>query len=248
MLGGEPTVWKHFTKLSEIIKKVDPNSVVNILTNGSRTVGWWNRTKPFLDKVSISYHHEQANVDHVINVVNEIQHDCQTNVQMLMDVNDWGKCVSIYEKLRDSTIVPIQIKKLQVEFGQREWMQYTEEQRNWITVAHKETATRPSTKRNKTSLGINCFYDDGTITKETNHDLIQKGTNKFLGWSCNIGRDLIVIKANGDVVPANACNQKVIMGNIKTDPNDINLLSSSIICNYKECTCGSDIEINKMRS
>lgn len=245
ILGGEPTVWKNFTKLSQIIKNVDPNSVVNILTNGSRTVGWWNRTKPFLDKVSISYHHEQADTDHIINVVNEIQNDCQTNIQMLMDVNDWDKCVSIYEKLRDNTMVPIQIKKLQVEFGQREWMAYTDEQRNWISVAHRETSSRPSTKRNKTSLGINCFYDDGTITKETNHDLIQNGSNKFLGWSCNIGHDLIVIKANGDVVPANACNQKVIMGNIKTDPNNINLLSSPIICNYTECTCGSDIEINK---
>jgi hypothetical protein len=37
----------------------------------------------------------------------------------------------------------------------------------------------------------------------------------------------------------------VIMGNIKTDPNSINLLSTPIICNYTECTCGSDIEINK---
>ena len=28
--------------------------MVNILTNGSRTIKWWNRTKPYLDKVSIS--------------------------------------------------------------------------------------------------------------------------------------------------------------------------------------------------
>ena len=247
MLGGEPTVWKDFTRLSEIIKEVDPNSVVNILTNGSRTIRWWNRTKQFLDKVSISYHHEQADVDHIINVANAIQDSCQTNIQMLMDINNWDKCVSIYEKLRDNTTVPIQIKKLQVEFGQREWMAYTDEQRKWMTDAHKVTSSRPGTKRNKTSLGINCHYEDGTVTQETNHDLIQAGLNKFLGWSCNIGRDLVVIKANGDVVPANACNQKVIMGNIKTDPNNINLLASPIICNYNECTCGSDIEINKIQ-
>lgn len=245
ILGGEPTVWKDFTQLSEIIKEVDPNSVVNILTNGSRTIKWWNRTKPFLDKVSISYHHEQADVDHIINVANAIQDDCQTNIQMLMDINAWDKCVLIYEKLRDNTTVPIQIKKLQVEFGQREWMSYTTEQRKWMAASHAETSSRPSTKRNKTSLGINCFYDDGTVTQENNHDLIQAGLNNFLGWSCNIGRDLVVIKANGDVVPANACNQKVIMGNIKTDPNGINLLSTPIICDYTECTCGSDIEIKK---
>jgi hypothetical protein len=239
-------VWKYFTRLSEIIKEVDPNSVVNILTNGSRTIRWWNRTKPYLDKVSISYHHQEANVDHIIEVVNNIQVDCQTNIQMLMDINAWDKCVSIYNKLRDNTVVPIQVKKLQVEFGQREWMAYTDEQRQWMADAHATTSRRPTTKRNKTSLGINCYYDDGIVTQENNHDLIQAGRNKFEGWACNIGRDLVVIKANGDVVPANACNNNVIMGNIKTAPEKINLLDKPIICAYKECTCGSDIEINKL--
>ena len=247
ILGGEPTVWKNFTKLSEIIKQVDPNSIVNILTNGSRTLKWWNRTKPYIDKVSISYHHQEADVDHTIEVVNAIQDDCQTNIQMLMDINDWDKCVGIFEKLRDNTVVPIQIKKLQVEFGQKDWMPYTDEQRQWMSEAHRSTANRPSTKRNKTSLGIDCYYDDGTITQENNHNLIQAGKNKFEGWACNIGQDLVVIKANGDVVPANACNNQIVMGNIKTAPEKVNLLTNPIICAYKECTCGSDIEINKLQ-
>ena len=75
--------------------------------------------------------------------------------------------------------------------------------------------------------------------------MIQAGKNRFEGWACNIGQDLVVIKANGDVVPANACNNKVIMGNIKTAPEKVNLLTDPIICAYKECTCGSDIEIDK---
>lgn len=245
ILGGEPTVWKYFTRLSEIIKKTDSNSIVNILTNGSRTINWWNRTKQYLDKVSISYHHQQANVDHTIEIVNNIKDSCQTNIQMLMDVNNWDKCVSIYEKLRNNTIVPIQVKKLQIEFGKRNWMRYTNDQIDWMKQAHKSTAHRPSTKRNKTSLGINCYYDNGTVTQENNHDLIQAGKNRFNGWACNIGRDLVVIKANGDVVPANACNNNIIIANIKKNPDEFNLLNSPIICTYKECTCGSDIEIEK---
>jgi len=35
------------------------------------------------------------------------------------------------------------------------------------------------------------------------------------------------------------------MGNIKTSPETVNLLTEPIICAYKECTCGSDIEIDK---
>lgn len=248
ILGGEPTVWKDFTQLATIIKETDSNSVVNILTNGSRTIKWWNKTKQYIDKVSISFHHEQADADHTIEVVNSIQHDCQTNIQMLMDVNHFEKCIEIFKKLRDNTNVPIQLKKLQVEFGGKEWMKYSTEQMEIIKRLHKETAHRPSTKRNITSLGINCFYDDGTVTQENNHDLIQSGNNKFYGWKCNIGRDLLVISSNGNVIPANACNTKMILGNIKTDPHNIKLLTDPVVCAYKECTCGSDIEITKQNS
>lgn len=245
ILGGEPTVWKDFTMLAQIIKEIDPSSVVNILTNGSRTIKWWNRTKQYLDKVSISFHHEQADPDHIIEVVNAIQHDCQTNIQMLMDINHFDKCVAIFEKLKNNTAVPIQLKKLQVSFGGKEWMNYSNEQMELIKSLHRQTAHRPTTKRNITSFGINCSYEDGTVTQENNHDLIQAGRNKFYGWKCNIGKDLLVISANGNIIPANACNTKMILGNIKTDPYNINLLSEPVICKYKECTCGTDIEISK---
>jgi MoaA/NifB/PqqE/SkfB family radical SAM enzyme len=246
ILGGEPTVWKNFTKLAQLIKENDPNSMVNILTNGSRTMNWWNKTKPFLDKVSISFHHENANVDHIIDVVNNIKTDCQTNIQILMDINYFDKCVKIFETFRDNTDVPIQIKKLQIEFGKHQWMLYTEDQKKLMMELHLQTSGRPASKRNKTSLGINCFYDDGTVIRQGNHELIQKGLNNFYNWKCNIGQDLLVIKPNGNIIPANACNNNIILGNIKNDPESIKLLTESVICKYKECTCGSDIEITKI--
>ncbi len=246
ILGGEPTVWRDFNRLAESIKTIDPNSVVNILTNGSRTVNWWHKTKPYIDKVSISYHHESAEPEHVVDVVNEIQNECQTNIQMLMDVNHFDKCIGIWEYLRDNTVVPIQIKKLQIEFGGHlGWQDYTAEQREKMLQMHSETKDRPTTKRNITSLGIRVHYDNGDVRREGCHDLIQAGINKFEGWKCSIGKDLIVIKPNGDVLPANACNQKVLMGNIKTAPEKIKLLTEPIVCAYRECTCGSDIEIDK---
>jgi hypothetical protein len=143
-------------------------------------------------------------------------------------------------------VVPIQIKKLQIEFGgHKGWQDYTVEQREKMLQMHSETKDRPTTKRNITSLGIRVHYDNGDVRREGCHDLIQAGINKFEGWKCSIGKDLIVIKPNGDVLPANACNQKVLMGNIKTAPEKIKLLTEPIVCAYRECTCGSDIEIDK---
>jgi organic radical activating enzyme len=247
ILGGEPTVWRNFDRLARSIKQIDPHSVVNILTNASRTIRWWNRTKQFIDKVSISYHHESADPDHIVDVVNEIQYDCQTNIQMLMDIRAFDQCVAHWEYLKEHTAVPIQIKKLQTSFGGKEWMPYTAEQRARMIEMHQETRDRPTTKRNITSLGIRVHYDNGDVRREGCHDLIQAGLNKFEGWHCNIGRDLVVIKANGDVVPANACNQQIVMGNIKTAPESIQLLIAPVVCAYRECTCGSDIEITKFK-
>lgn len=247
MLGGEPTLWRDFDRLAQSIKQIDPHSVINVLTNASRTIRWWNKTKPYIDKVSISYHHESTDPAHIVKVVEEIQHDCQTNIQVLMDINQFERCEDHWQYLKTHTTVPIQIKKLQVEFGGKEWMPYTQAQRESMLRMHNETKDRPTTKRNKTSLGINVHYDNGDVRREGCHDLIQAGLNKFEGWHCNIGRDLVVIKANGDVVPANACNQQVIMGNIKTAPEQLRLLTDSVVCAYRECTCGSDIEISKYK-
>ena len=85
LLGGEPTLWKDFRSICELIKNDDDNTVINILTNGYRSISWWDKTKLVLDKVSISFHHQYANSNHIIDVVNCINDSCQTTVQLLFD-------------------------------------------------------------------------------------------------------------------------------------------------------------------
>ena len=41
LLGGEPTLWKHFGELCTYIHNEDESHVIQVLTNGSRTKRWW---------------------------------------------------------------------------------------------------------------------------------------------------------------------------------------------------------------
>jgi len=247
LLGGEPTLWKNFRLVCELIKNDDDNTVINILTNGYRPITWWNKTKLFLDKVSISFHHQQANSTHIIDVVNCINDSCQTTVQLLFDKEHFDKCEDNFWKISEgidgvTKRIPVIPKKLQTTFGGHEWMEYTDEQKERLSKMFEFSKKIIPKKRNICSLGMKVTYDDNTEEQVGNHELILNNKNKFKNWKCKIGQDLIVIK-DKKVYLSNACNTNRTLGNIQ----NFKLLDKPIICEYDECTCGSDIEITKWK-
>ena len=70
MLGGEPTVWKDFNEVFRQAKEYDPNCIVRMLTNGSRTLRYWEKNAKIFDEVIISYHPERADYKHCTEVSN----------------------------------------------------------------------------------------------------------------------------------------------------------------------------------
>ena len=247
LLGGEPTLWKDFRSICELIKNDDDNTVINILTNGYRSISWWDKTKLVLDKVSISFHHQYANSNHIIDVVNCINDSCQTTVQLLFDKDNFNKCEDNFWKILEGINgvekrIPVIPKKLQTTFGGHEWMKYTDEQKEKLSSMFEFSKKIVPIKRNICSLGMKVIYDDNTEEQVGNHELILINKNKFKNWKCKIGQDLIVIRDN-KVYLSNACNTNKTLGDIQ----NFKLLDKPIICKYDECTCGSDIEITKWK-
>ena len=70
MLGGEPTVWPKFNEVFAQAKEYDPNCIVRMLTNGSRTLRYWEKNAKLFDEVIISYHPERADYVHCTEVAN----------------------------------------------------------------------------------------------------------------------------------------------------------------------------------
>ncbi|SVA43260.1 uncharacterized protein METZ01_LOCUS96114, partial [marine metagenome] len=100
--GGEPTLWPHFNTFCREIKK-EHNVRLKVTTNASRTLRWWDQNVEYLDRATLSAHHEFIDIDHFMKV-GDFLYECDLNIGalMLMDCEHWDKCVAIVEKMKTS--------------------------------------------------------------------------------------------------------------------------------------------------
>lgn len=254
LLGGEPVLWKQFGDLTRYIKNTDPNSVIQILTNGSRTLRWWEQYADTLDKVVITHHTKFASAEHIADVVEAIYPYANVSVQVLMDKLHFQKSVSDFDYLISRLKgFHISAKKGETHLGSGKWMEYTEDELRWISDAlirtKENTQTNPDIPilKDKNIFVRELFATDGNeIWKTSNKDLIVNDANHFNGWRCNIGIDMICVNSNGNITPASSCFQDEILGNYKTD-KEIEWKNTPYVCKYDGCFCGADIEIEKWK-
>lgn len=255
LLGGEPTLWKYFSTLVEYINEHDQNNIIQILTNGSRTIRWWEQYARYLDKVIISVHIKSMTVslEHIKQVVETCQKYTSVSIQLLMDITCFDDCKAAYDYLIDNLpSVKISAKKGETFLGSREWMPYSTEQLQWMEdslTRTKENEKRKSLvarqiKKNAKTRVLHAQYKDGSTGITTNKDLIHTDQNHFEGWQCNIGIDMISIKPEGLVYPSSACFKEFPLGNYRKF-DKIKWPQTPYICKYKGCFCGADIEIEK---
>ena len=252
LFGGEPTLWKHFGELCTYIKEKDSNSIIQVLTNGSRTLRWWRQYAPYMDKVIISHHAHTSQVNHVADVIEICQPYNSASVQVLADQSNFDKIVADFDFLIDRLPgVNISAKKGETNLGSGKWMPYTPEQLAWLqdTIARtkannklKPAHSRPNSRR---VWERRLYASDGVVEREINNkELIITNQNHFKGWRCNIGLDMLSIKSNGDLTPSSACFGNENFGNYRNG-NSINWPSEAYVCVYDGCYCGADLEIEK---
>ena len=63
LVGGEVTLWKYLPDFCEHIKS-NFDSIIEISTNGTKSLKWWDRYGHLFDHVSVSVHREYADIDH----------------------------------------------------------------------------------------------------------------------------------------------------------------------------------------
>lgn len=252
LLGGEPTLWRDFGPLCEYIRERDSNSIIQVLTNGSRTVRWWEKYAPVMDKIVISHHVKiSGTTDHVVDVVRTCYPVSNVSVQILVDHKCFGQVSDHFDQLISALPgISITPKKGETELGSGEWMPYTWEQGSWFERALMVSRANlhnhnPIPKLHHTPHRRELWASDGvTEWKTSNKEIIIGNHNHFEGWSCNIGKDMIAIKSSGEIHPASACFNEVSMGNYRKG-EQIEWPQQPFICKYEGCYCGADIEVEK---
>lgn len=253
LLGGEPVLWRYFGDLCTYIKDNDPNSIIQVLTNGSRTLQWWERFAPLMNKIIISHHATDSDPNHVIEVVNACQPYASVSVQVLMDVDNFNQCVTHFNQLVAALPgVKISAKKGETNLGSGTWMDYTQDQLQWlndsIAITNKNDLLSPAQERLSnytTTWERTLFATRNNIDEVTsNKELVINNENHFNNWQCNIGLDMISIKPNGNIKPASSCFKEVVISNYK-QATYINWPTTPMTCTYDSCFCGADIEVEK---
>lgn len=262
LLGGEPTVWKYFTKFVEEIKENDPDCTVRILTNGSRTVNWWKRTAKVLDDVIISFHPETAKKEHVLEVSNVlfdagVRHSCM----VCMYPGHLDYCYETAEYLHNySKMNSVIVKSLKKTLKSPETFDYDKKFLEDVMQFDGEPKALHDAdesyvikmKRDRSAYGRHMRYlntDTGEQQFVWNANvLMAEGRNSWVGWDCNIGLETLAITPEGRVKAGSSCNldKENDFGNIH-DPKGIKFSTEPVRCRWKWCSCIADIEVTKTK-
>jgi wyosine [tRNA(Phe)-imidazoG37] synthetase (radical SAM superfamily) len=250
-LGGEPTLWKHLGALAKFIKS-QVECRICILTNGSRTLRWWEEYADYFDQIGISVHHEKADIDHVINVSN-ILYNKKINsfTAVLMDHTNWDKCIDIVDKLSKTkkkwTVLakPIHIdgvnnyNKEQLDYLKNQVKRYP----SFISFIQHYKVPRMKYKVTK---------ENGEVfTTKTPTFFSMNMLHHYEGWDCNLGVNFLSIDRAGII--SGTCKQKLYGLDYYFNLNDTDFVEkynpaiTGVICEQKICMCSGEAALTKRK-
>lgn len=247
--GGEPTLWpslEHFCK--EIKEQHDV--YITIVTNGSRTLRWWEENSKYFDDVVLSCHHEFVDIDHFMNVGDILfSADVKVTALMVMDATAWDKCTAYIDKMQESQYPWFIESKPVVDSPGRGTDVYTPEQSSYFGIKRIPDSEwifkRLGELRSHESVAI---FEDQTAKALKSYEVITNNWNNFKNWSCQVSFEGLSVDASGDV--QGSCllpvfNKKLNMFSSNFDLSDIQ--PNVITCSLESCLCQADTHISKMR-
>ena len=231
--GGEPTYWKHFIDLAELVK--EEGHKFTFVSNGSQSPEYFKKIAPYTDGMMLSYHKAYANPEHFIKIINESK--IETVINMMLLPSDFEEIFALAEKIYSSTarasIVPkVIVDKTSSENITNEVMTYTEAQKQLI----KDWPFSRKVNDEELHRGAMMLNDEVVNA----NDLILQDKNKFSGWNCWAGLHGVNIYMWGNMYRAD-CQFGGAIGNLER----YKLPKEKILCGKERCSCLSDIFIRK---
>jgi wyosine [tRNA(Phe)-imidazoG37] synthetase (radical SAM superfamily) len=233
--GGEPTLWPKLENFCKQLKETH-NVFITLVTNGSRTLEWWKNNYLYFDDVTLSFHHEYADIEHHCAVADFLyEQELKVTTLVLMDFKNWNKCVdSVNVMMSSKHPWIIQTKEIVDALGHGV-DSYTTEQ-----LAYLESSIKRIPDSNKLLKHIDDFklhqsvilFDNDTAKVAKPHTIILNNWNKFKGWNCMLGAESILINHDGTI--RGSCGA-IVRG------------MNPVICPKDDCSCQPDTHISKFR-
>lgn len=239
--GGEVTMYKHFSDICKFCSELGIK--VGLISNGSRTVRWWEENKQYIDHVCLSFHPEFADPEHFINIVKTVHNDLRTHVNVMMSPEKFDECYSLAERVKDLGNISMALQPLIHDFG-TELYDYNEFQKQVFENQHELI-----TKHIKFTKSFDYYrgamkqvYADGRTEVSSAHRFISEKTNDWSGWNCFIGAEQIIVDLGGFIYRG-WCRVGGRIGRITDE--DLQLPTGPVLCHKTMCHCNFDIMATK---
>jgi organic radical activating enzyme len=239
--GGEVTYWADFPDLVTFLKHHE-DVYVGVISNGSRSLEWWNDVKEELDHACLSFQPAFSQRAHYVDLAKLINGHMRTHVNLMMHPIYFDLCISVVEELvKDVPNISIALQPLLVDFKD-ELYKYTEKQ---LEIMDKQHELYGSKVKWDVSWPIfrgamKVIGKEKQLTSSA-HRFISEGTNRWKGWKCYAGVEQIVVGIDGRV-SRGWCLQGGILGTIE---EYFELPGEPIICDRDYCHCNFDIMCTK---
>jgi organic radical activating enzyme len=250
LTGGEPTLWP---ELGEFVKYFynEYDCKFSLITNGSRSLEWWERNSKYFDRITISVHHQSCNLYHIIQVADLIyKQGVIAEAQVLMDPHAWDKCVDLVSGLKNSKHKwMIAVKEIIIDDKQI----YNQEQKSFLSKSVKRSPNFFYHLLNN-KLGNKRYtvtHDNGDIEKIDYNTILVNSWNHFRGWECNLGIDSIFIDFTGTI--SGTCGEFLYGKNSYYNIYDINFAEEfaptlqPVICSKQGCYCIPEVNLKKRK-
>jgi MoaA/NifB/PqqE/SkfB family radical SAM enzyme len=241
--GGEVTLHPDLIEICRSLKVLGVS--VGIISNGSKSINYWERLIPFIEHICLSYHEEFCREEHFEKVVQLISNTTTVHVNIMANNGLVARSIEYLQKLYAS--VPEASYELQPII-----LHDIESTRNLIQYDKEELELFSNFIPPLVSSKVDMFSTKGTM-KLTNSQgeslelsaaqIVSSGKNSFTGFSCSAGIESLVIDYRGYIYRAK-CNIGGPIGHITSRP--IEIPAENIICDKLRCTCNFDITITKV--
>ncbi len=242
LTGGEVTLYKHFVEICKYCTEL--GAKVGLISNGSRTLRWWEDNKQYFDHVCLSFHPEFADDEHFINVVKILHDDLRTHVNIMMSPDKFSFCYAMATKIKNITNISMALQPLIHDFGTIMY-EYTDAQKNIFTKQHELIVKHIKyTKSFDYYRGaMKMIKEDDTGANVSPQRFLSEGTNDWSGWNCYAGAEQIIVDLGGDVYRG-WCRVGGKIGNIF---ENFEIPKTPILCDKTMCHCNFDIMCTKER-
>ena len=239
--GGEVTTYRHFIDICKFCAENDVK--VGLITNGSRTLRYFEENKQYFDHICISFHPEFADAEHFINVVKLIHDDVRTHINIMMSPEKFDLCFEMANKIKDLGNLSMALQPLIHDFGEVVY-DYTDEQKNIMDKQHELITKHIQFNKNFDYYrGAMRMIDSGGNSRVSSaHRFINDKTNDWSGWKCYAGVEQLIVDMDGSV-HRGWCKVGKSFGNIHSE--ELYLPTEPIVCNKTMCHCNFDIMSTK---